>query len=467
QMCQDVAVVPFLWVLPLSLYLLTFVISFDHDRWYLRFVWYPLAILAVGGVVYLINQQFASEEMFLVRQIALFLAAIFCGCLVCHGEMVRIKPAARYLTGFYLAISLGGALGGLFVSLVSPLVFDGYWELHVALLLLAILATVTLVRELRRRKTFLPLAAASIAALTCFFFLGRGLWQHIEESRLGSLASMRGFYGVLRVYEENEFTGDYYRSLYHGRISHGRQYMEEPWTDLATTYYNEESGIGAAMALLPGRGEDSEEPVHVGVVGLGVGTIATYARPGDRVRFYEINPQVETMAREHFTYLADCKGEETVVLGDARISLENELRNGGSQDFDLLVVDAFSGDSIPLHLMTEEAFDLYFQHLKEDGILAVHISNLHLDLSDPVRNLAEVFGRTAYRVEYSPDYDNYHSHYSDWVLISKNPDLVPILESKDYFGEWATEDPNPIHWKDDYSNLLNVVMWEWGEEDDE
>ncbi|MEM1443522.1 MAG: fused MFS/spermidine synthase [Verrucomicrobiota bacterium] len=467
QMCQDVAVVPFLWVLPLSLYLLTFVISFDHDRWYLRYVWYPLAILAVAAVVYLINQQFAAEEMFLVRQISIFLAAIFCGCLVCHGEMVRIKPASRYLTGFYLAISLGGALGGLFVSLISPLIFDGYWELHVALLLLAVLATLTLLRKFWKRKSRLPLVATVVAAAACFFFLGRGLWDHIEESRLGSLASMRGFYGVLRVYEENEFTADYYRSLYHGRISHGRQYMEEPWTDLATTYYNEESGIGAAMTLLPGRNEESDGSVHIGVVGLGVGTIATYVRPGDRVRFYEINPQVEIMAREHFTFLADCKGEEQVVLGDARISLENEFRTEGSQDFDLLVVDAFSGDSIPLHLMTYEAFDLYFQHLKPDGILAVHISNLHLDLSDPVRNLAESFDWHPYRIDYSPDYDNYHSHYSDWVLISRDSNLREVLDSQDYFGEWECEETKPIHWRDDYCNLLNVVMWEWDLGDDE
>ncbi len=460
QMCQDVAVVPFLWVLPLSLYLLTFVISFDHDRWYRRIIWFPLSIAAVGAVVYLINQQFAAEEMLLTRQISIFLAAIFCGCLVCHGEMVRIKPASRYLTGFYLAISLGGALGGLFVSLISPLIFDGYWELHVSLLFLALLGTFTLVRAGRRQQSKIPLAVTAVVAVTLITFLARGLREHIDESRDGSLASMRGFYGVLRVYESNVLTEDYYRSLYHGRISHGRQYMEQQWTDLATTYYNEESGIGGAFAIHPSHSSAEPKPMHIGVVGLGVGTIATYARPEDRVRFYEINPQVETMAREHFSFLEDCAGEESVVLGDARISLEEELREEGSLEFDILVVDAFSGDSIPLHLLTEEAFALYFQHLKPDGILAVHISNLHLDLSDPVRNLAKAFDHHAYRVEFSPDYDNYHSHYSDWVLISKNPDMTETLESRGYFGEWATDEPKDIFWRDDYCNLLEVVMWE-------
>lgn len=460
QMCQDVAVVPFLWVLPLSLYLLTFVISFDHDRWYRRRIWFPLAIIAVAAVVYLINQQFASEEMLLVWQLLIFLGTIFCGCLVCHGEMVKIKPPSHYLTGFYLAISLGGALGGLFVSLLSPLIFDGYWELHISLLFLAALGTLTALRALRKRGSKLLLILSGAASLALIGLLSNGLWKHVQECREGSLASMRGFYGVLRVYEENVLTDDYYRALYHGRISHGRQYMETPWTNLATTYYNEESGLGAAFAIHPSRYGETPLPMHIGVVGLGVGTIATYAQPEDRVRFYEINPQVETMARDHFTFLGDCRGEEKVVLGDARISLDHELQSTGSQEFDLLVVDAFSGDSIPLHLLTEEAFSLYFEHLNPDGILAVHISNLHLDLSDPVRNLAATFDRHAYRIEFAPDFDNYHSHYSDWVLISKSPDLALTLEVEGFFGEWATEEPKEIFWRDDYCNLLQVVMWE-------
>lgn len=460
QMCQDVAVVPFLWVLPLSLYLLTFVISFDHDRWYRRFIWFPVSIVAVWAVVHLINQQFASEEMYLIQQVSIFLGAIFCGCLVCHGEMVRIKPPSRYLTGFYLAISLGGALGGLFVSLISPLIFDGYWELHVSLLFLAFLGAFTLLRGLKKAKSEKLLILTTGVAVVLIGFLSNGLWKHVKESREGSLATMRGFYGVLRVYEENLLTPDYYRALYHGRISHGRQYMEDPWTDLATTYYNEEGGIGAAMMVHPSRSGEAEKPMHIGVVGLGVGTVAAYAKPQDKVTFYEINPQVETMAREYFTFLGNCKGEEQVILGDARISLDHELRTTGSQEFDLLVVDAFSGDSIPLHLLTEEAFALYFEHMKPGGLIAVHISNLHLDLSDPVRNLARAFDHHAYRVEYSPDYDNYHSHYSDWVLISKSPNLALTLETEGFFGEWASEEPKEIFWRDDYSNLLQVVMWE-------
>jgi spermidine synthase len=197
-----------------------------------------------------------------------------------------------------------------------------------------------------------------------------------------------------------------------------------------------ESGVGAVFACLPQRNELPAAPIHVGVVGLGVGTIATYAETGDRFRFYEINPQVEELARSHFTYLADCAGEESVILGDARISLERELAEGNKQEFDALFVDAFSGDSIPIHLLTREAFALYFEHLKPGGVLAVHITNLHLDLADPVRNLAAEFGYEAYRVDHSPDVVDYHTYYSDWVIITKDEEFISALESSDFLSEW-------------------------------
>lgn len=461
QMCQDVAVVPFLWVAPLALYLLTFVIAFDHERWYFRPVWLVAAGVAVGAVVHLINQQYATGEMPLAKQLLIYLGAIFAGCMVCHGEVVRIKPDVRHLTGFYLAISFGGALGGMFVSLAAPLWFDGYWELHVSLLLLATLTTFAIARDGFRHARWKLAAPFALVGIIAGFFLFRGLHEHYEESLSGVLDSRRSFYGVLRIHEENIFTDDVYRALYHGRISHGRQYLDEAYRDLATTYYNVEGGIGASFETHPKRNTDPALPMHIGVVGLGVGTLATYAEPGDRVRFYEINPQVEELAREWFTYLGDCEGEETVVIGDARISLEQELSETGSQQFDVLVVDAFSGDSIPIHLMTEEAFRLYAEHLAENGILAVHISNLHLDLSDPVRTAAEAVGLFVHRVECDPDDDNHHSYYSDWILLSRDPNLGTRLATGGYLSGWLEEVPKEIRWTDDYSNLLDVVDWEW------
>lgn len=471
QMCQDVAVVPFLWVIPLSLYLLTFVIAFDHERWYVRPVAVPLAAGAIAMTIWLMNRQYANTEWPLVWQIVIYCSAIFSGCLICHGEVVRLKPHSRHLTGFYLSISLGGAIGGLFVSLFAPRLFTGYWELHVAFGLLAILTSIQLWRSLRPlERQWGPLTGLVAWSRVVAAILGVSIWicgliamglslrHHMRESQNTALTVTRGFYGVLQVSTELAGTDDEYRSLYHGRISHGRQYQNESYRRLATTYYSLDSGVGAVFELLPARTNIPPAPLHVGVVGLGVGTIATYAEPGDRFRLYEINPQVEDLARSHFTYLADCAGEESVILGDARISLERELAEGEKQEFDVLFVDAFSGDSIPIHLLTREAFALYFEHLKPGGVLAVHITNLHLDLADPVRNLAREFGYEAYRVDHSPDLVDYHTYYSDWVLITKDEEFISALEASDFLSEWDREVPKEILWTDDYSNLFEVAF---------
>ncbi|MDA7921850.1 fused MFS/spermidine synthase [Verrucomicrobiales bacterium] len=458
QMCQDVAVVPFLWVIPLSLYLLTFVISFDHSRWYQRRIWIPAVVLSVAAVVILINRQFADEEWHLGLQIAIYCGAVFFTCMICHGEVVRLKPANRYLTSFYLLISLGGAIGGIFVSLIAPVIFDGYRELHYALILLCLLTGIELFRSYRGVVKGALLALGSVAWLLIFSLLLMGLAFQIHVREEGAVAVKRSFYGVLQVAEDYAGTEDHYLSLYHGRISHGRQYQSPEWEMIATTYYAEKSGVAATFECLNTPAGER----HVGVIGLGVGTLATLSDPGDRVRFYEINPQVEEMAREHFTYLEKSDAEVEVVIGDARIMLEQELKRGESQQFDALFVDAFSGDSIPLHLITKEAFELYFQHLKPDGVLVVHITNLHLDLSDPVRNLANEFGYTASRVE---DWgEDEHTYYSDWVLISKDDTFQETLNQSGFVNGWDRALRPEILWTDDFCNLLDVIVWEEDED---
>lgn len=458
QMCQDVAVVPFLWVLPLSLYLLSFVIAFDHERWYWRSLAIPLAALGAGMTIWLMNRQYASGEWPLAAQVAIYCGTLFFTCLVCHGEIVRIKPDPRHLTAFYLCISLGGALGGAFVSLAAPRLFSGYWELHLAFEWLAFLISLQLWRRFRRTRRPVPVlvgAAVWIAAIVAMVVF---LDKHRSDTREGSIAMRRGFYGVLKVESTGDGPNDFL-SLHHGRISHGRQYPDEAYRELATTYYSLESGVGAVFAFHPSRSGERACPIHVGIVGLGVGTIATYAEQGDRFRFYEINAQVEDFAREHFTYLADCRGEEKVVHGDARISMERELASGDTQQFDALFVDAFSGDSIPVHLLTREAFRLYFEHLKPDGILAVHVTNIHLDLADPVRNLAAEFDREAVRLDHVPDLNEDHAYYSDWILITNNRAFLDALKRSGRISDWDREDPRPILWTDDYSNLFELFSY--------
>lgn len=458
QMCQDVAVVPFLWVLPLSLYLLTFIIAFDHARWYHRALAIPLAAVGVGMTIWLMNRQYASTEWPLFWQIVIYCSTIFFTCLVCHGEVVRMKPPVRHLTAFYLCISLGGAIGGSFVSLAAPRLFTGYWELHLAFVLLSILTSYQLWRQFAPQRRYAILIPGTVFGLIAIGTMGFFLQKHIDESRTQAIAVKRGFYGVLKVEEVGAGTDGAFRTLHHGRISHGRQYFSSEDRDLATTYYGLESGVGAVFACLPQRNELPVAPIHVGVVGLGVGTIATYAETGDRFRLYEINPQVEELARSHFTFLGDCAGEEEVVLGDARVSLERELAAGESQQFDALFVDAFSGDSIPIHLLTRESFDLYFKHLKPDGVLAIHVTNLHLDLADPVRNLATEFGYGAYRSDHSPGDTEYESYYSDWILVTKSEAFIAALKSAERITPWDREETKPILWTDDYSNLFEVAF---------
>lgn len=455
QMCQDVAVVPFLWVLPLALYLITFIISFDHARWYYRPVWIPLAVIFVGAMVYLMNQQFDDTEMHIGYQILIYSMTVLTTCMICHGEMVRLKPHPHFLTSFYLSVSLGGALGGLFVSQVAPRLFNGYWEVHFILVFLALLVAFQLFRAYRSLEWKIGISVASLCAVS---LLSVFLYKHYEELRDGSIDVRRGFYGVIRIYENYVGTEDAYRALFHGRISHGRQYLDEKYVDLATTYYGKDSGVGTLFRFHPNRIDPEERlPMKVGMIGLGVGTIAAHMREGDTLRLYEINPQVEDLARKHFSYLSRCDGEVSVTLGDGRVSLEQELAKEGSHKFDALFVDAFSGDSIPIHLLTKEAFEIYFQHLKDKGVLIVHITNLHLDLSDPVRRLADEFGCEALQIIHDPEETVYHEYYSNWVLITKDKSFVKAIKKKMLHTEWDTREPRDSLWTDDFSNLLEVI----------
>ena len=463
QMCQDVAVVPFLWVLPLSLYLISFILSFDHSRWYRRLIWMPYAAVSVGAVMTMIYLDVGSADLnpHLALQVVLYCFALFSGCMVCHGELVRLKPASDHLTGFYLAISLGGALGGMMVSLVAPQLFSGYWEFYFALVLLAGLMVLTVLRD-RKAFRWAPLAwsCAGFLLAGAAMLIMTSLWI-VRESGEGVVARARSFYGVLRIKERSDLVGEAWlteRSLLHGRISHGRQYPGSDLEHLATTYYSEGSGPDALFASHQDR-QKNGPPLKYGVIGLGTGTLAAYARDGDTVRIYEINPQVERFSRTQFTYLRDCQGTVEVVPGDARISLAQELAAGNSGEFDFLFVDAFSGDAIPIHLITREACELYFRHLKPGGVLAIHTTNTHLNLTDPVRTMARTLEADNLQVEHVPEPEGGGADdYSQWVLVSRNQEFLNQLRKQGWATEWEREAKN-ILWTDDYSNLWQVLNW--------
>ena len=461
QICRDIAVIPFLWILPLSLYLISFILCFDHPRWYNRRVWVPVLLTSLSAVAYLLNQDYAETEMNLYLQIFIYSAALFACCMACHGELVRLKPSAGYLTSFYLMVALGGALGGVFVNLAAPLLFKGYWEFHVGLVATMILLGLCLYRPRDPLQSPRVWWSGGILWVGAIVALAGVLGLHVHSQQESTILTQRNFYGVLRVIETDKGTKFASRFLYHGRISHGRQFLTPERHSYPTAYYGPFSGISLAISRHPERLrlnklEDGARQggLRVGNIGLGVGTMATYSKPGDTYRFYEINPDVERIAREYFTFLKDAKGTQQVVLGDGRISLERELANNARQQFDILAVDAFSGDGIPVHLLTREAFALYWEHLGPDGILALHITNRHFDLSPVVRALARESGKRALRIKDVADRER-GNNYSEWVLVTSNQIFLkdPFVNFR--IQPWPTL--SEILWTDDYSNLFQVV----------
>jgi hypothetical protein len=463
QICRDIAVIPFLWVLPLSLYLISFILCFDHPRWYNRRVWVPVLMTSLAAVVYLLLQDYGAVEMNLYFQICIYSAALFACCMACHGELVRLKPSAEHLTSFYLMIALGGALGGVFVNLVAPFLFKGYWEFHGGLVATVVLLGLCLFRGRKTLQTPLVWWSERILWIGGIAALTGCLGLHIQEQQKSNILTKRNFYGVLRVNEVDIGEEFATRFLYHGRITHGEQFLTPQLRSYPRAYYGPNSGISLAIRRhpqyfgvpVPEEGV-RQQGLHVGNIGLGVGTIATYSRPGDTYRFYEINPDVDRIAREYFTHLKDAKGTQQVVLGDGRISLERELANNNRQQFDVLAVDAFSGDGIPVHLLTREAFALYWEHLRPGGILAFHITNYHFDFSPVIRALAQELGNEAVWIK-DPGNPQRGNYISDWVLVTSNQTFLKDPFVFNRIRSWPSAKRQEILWTDDYSNLFGVV----------
>jgi SAM-dependent methyltransferase len=441
---MNVAPIPLLWVAPLGLYLLSLILCFDSDRWYVREFWLRLWLVAAGLSVYVLFPENANTNVKVL--IPVFLAGLFCCCMVCHGELSRRKPAARWVTTFYLMLSLGGAIGGLFVAVIAPFLFRTYLELPIALIACTILVGYSAWRGGYLQLSGPPLAiVVGCAALVCalLYYIGFVELQWVPSHRL----VVRNFYGQLRV--QDQMVGRQpARHLYHGTIIHGLEFLQADLRSEPLSYYGRKSGVGLAIADRQLHG-----PVKIGIIGLGAGTLAAYGRAEDVIRFYEINPLVGQIARSQFKYLSDCPSKLDVVLGDARQSLESEP----SQQFDVLAVDAFSSDAIPVHLLTSEAFREYFRHLKPDGILAVHITNRYLSLEWVVRMEAEALHKQALAVFYEKDKTEPAVDDSDWMLVSGQPNAFAA-------GKWSDlGDPGekPRHlrlWTDEYSNLLTILQ---------
>ena len=454
---QNIAAVPLLWVIPLSLYMLSFILCFESSRWYPRAVLLRLLGVALGGMAYALSLSLGALPFWLM--IALFCVGLFVCCMFCHGELARLKPDPAQLTSFYFLSSLGSVAGAAFVAILAPQIFSGFYELHVGLAFCALLIILVHRRDPASpfhqagwRPAWWVTNALVAVLIVSVFVLAR------DESK-ESKRMVRNFYGVLRESDEAApnvvlLKGDSpaehddlrFRRLTNGTISHGLQFLAPSRRDQPTSYYSRNSGVGVALRSLGTR-----RPLRVGVVGLGVGTIAAYGRPGDNYTFYDINPLVVKLAEQDFRFLRDSKAHVAIELGDARLTLERQP----PQHFDLLAVDAFSSDSIPVHLLTVEALQLYFRHLRADGILAVHVSNRYLHLEPVVAAAAVKLGKDAVLIV-NPDDDAKEIFLSRWVLLA-NRGLFSELPDIEKAGKPADGSTRIKLWTDAYSSLFAVM----------
>jgi predicted O-methyltransferase YrrM len=432
----NIAAIPLLWILPLAAYLLTLIIAFEYARFVPRPVLTRLLAVMLAGLAYMM----AKADAWLPAGIgiAFFLIEMFLACLYCHFEAYALRPrATKELTTFYLIFATGGAIGSFLIGIAFPLLFSSNYDVAISFLATAMVAALVVWPENWSQR--LLWSAGAVMLIYVLVLL------HAAYRR-DTLFATRNFYATLRVKQSYDSNQNWVRTLSNGTIQHGTQIFSPKLRRTPTTYYAEDSGIGLAMRYCCG-----ERPRNVGVVGLGAGTIAAYGRPGDRIRFYEINPAVQPIAQHLFTYLRDSAASITFADGDARASLSKEA----PQHFDVLVVDAFSGDAIPLHLLTIQALEIYKRHLAPGGILAFHISNRHVDLEPAISLLAKAAGMQARTVQSFAD-DRLGEFNATWVLMTSNGAFLTLPAIASHTR--PTEQRAGLRlWTDDYSTLLALL----------
>jgi hypothetical protein len=448
HLTQNVAPIPLLWVAPLSLYLLSFILCFESHRLYQRWLFLPLLPIALGMFTWGIS---LYERNFPIKRlIPALCGALFVCCMVCHGELSHRRPHPRYLTQFYLMVALGGALGGFFVAFVSPRLFRDYLELPVAMAGCA--ALVTWVLWNRASGEPRALWVRSTLALATLAFAGY-LGYTAEKRDRRFVRSVRNFYGVMHVRDDeaddNGVPAE--RVLVHGTIDHGTQLKEDTKGRIATSYFGFTTGISRAI-----RGLRKERgALHLGILGLGAGVTATLAKAGDTLHYYEINSLVPEVAWHQFGFLKGCPAQVRIFMGDARLVLEQLP----SENLDFLAMDAFSSDAVPMHLLTREAFQLYSKHLKADGVLAVHISNRYLDLKPVVAQGMTELGWHGRVVEDNGADQPYYTG-TTWVVLSSDE---KFFDSKFFEGDSnsviqpLSAKPRFQGWTDDFSNIVSII----------
>jgi len=439
---QNIAAIPLLWILPLAVYLITFIIAFETPRLYSPFLVVRLLVVFLAALAWFLTKTGVTLPILLT--ILFFLLEMFLACLFCHGETQRLRPAdPAESTLFYLLIAAGGAAGTFVIGILCPLLFDANYDIALAFLSTAAVALIATWPE--GWQTQLLWISSTIVMLVVVVML------HLADARC--LLEERNFYGALRVTQGHEPAALTVRTLTHGTITHGTQWFASDYRRMPTTYYAKDSGIGLALRFCCLNPDGAPRPRRIGVVGLGAGTLAAYGKSGDRITFYEINPAVPPIAQNLFTYLRDSGAKIDIVLGDARLSLAAE----SPQNYDVLAIDAFSGDAIPLHLLTTQAMAVYRRQLAPNGILAFHVSNQYLDLPPEIAELALAAGLTA-RLFDSPPNDALGEFRATWVLLAENAAVFqqPNLAAT---ARIDRRKPGLRAWTDDDSSLLPLLNW--------
>jgi hypothetical protein len=436
---QNISSVPFLWVLPLALYLISFILAFDHPRWYLRPAFVAAMAILLPAMAYYV------PSLDLKVAVPLYLGGLFASCMFCHGELARLKPDPSHLTRFYLMMSLGGALGAVLVAIVAPMTLPGYFELGIALVLLALLLTMRLAGPAGARS---PAVWGGVAiSLATLVLVVRGA----DDYSTGVRVMERDFYGVVRTADHRNPVP--YRSMYHGSIMHGGQLLGDAFRNTPADYFSPGSGYGRVFRSL--REMNPHKPLQVGIIGLGAGVVGAWMRPGDALTFYEISPRVVDIARAEFTFLSDTPAKTEIMMGDGRLSLEREPPRG----YDVLGIDAFSGDSIPMHLVTREAMASYVKHIKPDGVIVFQATNRFIDLLPVVKRLASEFGLEAVNIGDVPDGEEgpeYWYSSTDQVIVTRNKKLLawPAIAEA---SETIADRPQLPTFTDSHYNLLRIL----------
>ncbi|MDT0604719.1 fused MFS/spermidine synthase [Thalassotalea castellviae] len=441
---QNVPPVPFLWILPLSLYLLSFIISFHSPKWYVRWYWFALFILTAFIALFMF---FIGSQFDITSQVVIYSSILFSACMLCHGELARLKPDVAKLTFYYLTMAFGGFLGSVLVAFVAQNIFTQFLEFPLAIVSLFVLFSCAVFSENKH------LDKLSIISFSLAILCGVALWQLNQLYIKTDVHSERNFYGILSVKDVN-VDGQKERRLIDGTTSHGTQSLMPGAAHIPMSYYRENTGVAIVLEQLSLINKQNQQSLNVGFIGLGAGTLAAYGNKGDRYRFYELNPAVVHAAREYFSYLTDSKADVEIVIGDGRVSLSKELKAQSTGNFDVLVIDAFSGDSIPQHLLTVESMQLYWQHLAPNGVIAVHISNTHLNLLPLMQGLAQQSDKQLAYFKTKAQTEN--GHDTQWVWLTDNQSLLDNPVTKSYRTP-ITTNTNTVVWSDDFSHLLSVL----------